>query len=205
MENNAIEGNAILVDRGNNVANIEDNLFKDCYISQRNSFSITFNGEELNFNRNTFDFSSEKGCGCLRIYTTGNINVEDNVFQNAYLPIMDFHGVFVYEEKERNTLDKHTVIRNNTFQNCTSSQTACFQFKWISNDYEFIDNTFQNNDLINYLGEFNFMGKKINGTFYMGRNKFINNTGRSYYGGGTGLWFENKEDNQNKYYLKSDP
>lgn len=199
--NGKIEGNAILVNRGNNEATIEYNLFMDCYINNKLSYAVTFNGSRLNFIHNTFDFSSNKGCGCLRVYTTGNIIIEENIFRNANTP-SGFSGVLYYEELERLPQSPSTKIRYNTFEKCTSQQTACFKFKWISQDYEFTDNSFQNNVLDNYLGEFDFMGKKINGTFYCGGNSFINNSAKSRYGGGSGLWFQNKPS-ANEYLLEN--
>lgn len=201
---NMVEGNAILVNDGDNSANIYNNTFLDCYIDKYQSYAVTFNGSELNFENNVFDFKEKTGCGCLRIYCFGNVNVLSNTFKNVVTSEKPFSGAFYYEETVRRTTknDVGVTIRFNTFEHCSSANIACFSFKWISQDYQFFDNIFQNNNLDDYLGVFDFMGKKIYGEFILGGNRFINNTAKCRHGGGTGLWFQNKPS-ANEYLLEN--
>ena len=76
------------------------------------------------------------GCGCLRIYTSGNVIVHDNIFQNAITP-SNFNGVFIYEENEITSNENQNIIENNIFDNIHGQLITCFNFKWISNNYIF--------------------------------------------------------------------
>lgn len=53
VQNSLREGNAILVSRFKNNAIIEDNQFIDCYYTDQFSFIIKFDGNSLDFFRNT--------------------------------------------------------------------------------------------------------------------------------------------------------
>ncbi|OHT08591.1 hypothetical protein TRFO_22858 [Tritrichomonas foetus] len=192
-------GNAIYIKRGAGNVEIYNNIFRNCgfgaTINKKDVSTIPAilcNGTNLELQENKFFFNMSgigKRSPCVEIITTGSHHIHGNHFQNSA-------KAFIYRALQIGDAEPELVVDHNNFTRCYGASPSCLLVESY-HTFEFNENNFSHANPTSrdhfYIIAIDFFAHLDGDTFVLSNNYFGNLNGNDAFGGGSGIWIDNKD------------